>query len=215
MLKIKQFVFGPFGVNTYIVHDTGTKDALVVDPGMTSPSDFSTFDNYIKEQGLHVQQIVNTHLHLDHCFGDNYVRDKYGVKVAANVDDAPLGQNLEGQAKMFGMVAPDARPVAIDVELKEGDNIKIGNSTLEIIKVPGHSPGSIVLYSPDGKFAIVGDVLFRGSIGRTDLPGGSHPDLISNIKAKLLKLPDDTLVLPGHDMSTTIGREKASNYYLM
>lgn len=214
MLKIRQFAFGPFGVNTYIVFDSDTRDAIVIDPGMTSSAEQSHLDKYIQAENLKVQQIINTHLHLDHCFGDNYVRDKYGVKVAAHVSDAPLGANLASQAASFGIRGIDDSPVSIDVRLEEGDIIKVGHSELQVLHVPGHSPGSIILYSPDGGFAIVGDVLFKGSIGRTDLPGGDYATLVNGIKAKLLPLPDNTLVLSGHGPSTTIGSEKRSNPFL-
>lgn len=214
MLKIKQFVFNPFGVNTYIVYDSDTKDAIVVDPGMVNERERKTFDDYIADNELKLQQIVNTHLHLDHCFGDNYVRDRYGVKVAAHVSDAPLGDNIGIQARQFGIQGVEDNPVRIDVPLKEGDKISVGEYSIDVLHVPGHSPGSLVLYSAAGNFAIVGDVLFRGSIGRTDLPGGDHATLINGIKTKLLTLPDSTWIFPGHDSHTDVGTEKAVNPYL-
>ncbi len=214
MLKIKQFAFNPFGVSTFVVYDPDTLDAIIVDPGMVTDRERKLFDDYIIEHHLNVHQVVNTHLHLDHCFGDNYVRDKYGVKVAANILDAPLAQNLKRQAAEFGLVLDIDDSVEIDVPLNEGDTIAVGNYKIELIHVPGHSPGSLVLYCKEANVAIVGDVLFRGSIGRTDLPGGNHNQLINGIKSKLMPLPDDTMVLPGHGPATTIKYEKASNPYL-
>lgn len=215
MLKIKQFAFNPFQVSTFVVYDPDSLDAIVVDPGMTSAAEYKRLDNFIEENKLKVQQVVNTHLHLDHCFGDNYVRDKYGVKVAANVEDAPLGSSIATQASSFGIhLDGPSEAVVIDVPLKEGDVVKVGNNDLQVLHVPGHSKGSIVLYSPQGKFAIVGDVLFQGSIGRTDLPGGDHATLVNGIRKKLFTLPDETLVLPGHGPMTSIGAEKASNPYV-
>ena len=216
MLKIKQFAFNPFGENTYVLFDTETKDALVVDPGMTSPQEFSLFDSFIEQNGLKITQIVNTHLHLDHCFGDNYVRDRYGAKVYAHAADAPLGASLAMQARQFGMVPPEgSAPVEIDVKLTDGDTLSLGSHKLTVIHVPGHSPGGIALYCPEGRFAFVGDSIFCGSIGRTDLPGGSHEELLSNLRGKILTLPDDTTLLTGHDRATTVAREKAGNPYLI
>lgn len=214
MLKVKQFVFNPFGVNTFVISDSDTSEAMVIDPGMTSAHEQKLFDDYIAANNLRITQIVNTHLHLDHCFGYNYVRNKYGVKVAAHADDAPLGASLQRQAAQFGMMWPDNTPVSIDVPLKDGDKITLGAYTFTVLHVPGHSPGGIALYCPEGKLAIVGDSIFRGAIGRTDLPGGNHATLIASLKNKILTMPDDTNLLPGHDQFTTVAQEKAHNPYL-
>lgn len=213
MLKVKQFVFNMFGENTYVVSDSDTGEAAVIDPGMFTDSERKEFDDYISRSNLKIIEIINTHLHLDHCFGDNYVRDKYGVKVAANVDDASLGANLASQLRRFGGRG-DLPGVSIDVELKNGDIVKIGSGELHVITTPGHSPGGICLYCPQGGFLISGDTLFRGGVGRTDLEGGNGRQLSSSIREKLFKLPDDTKVLPGHDRFTTIGDEKRSNPYV-
>lgn len=212
MLKVKQFVFNMFGENTFVISDPDTRDAVVVDPGMFTDAERSEFDNYIASAELKINQVVNTHLHLDHCFGDNYVRGKYGVKVAANVGDAPLGADLGNQLRRFGGRG-DMPGVEIDVPLKDGDVFKVGNGKLRVIETPGHSKGGICLYCKEGKFLIAGDTLFRGGVGRTDLEGGDARQLIKSIKEKLYILPDDTNVLPGHDRFTTIGFEKASNPY--
>ncbi|MDE6206899.1 MAG: MBL fold metallo-hydrolase [Muribaculaceae bacterium] len=211
MLKIKQFAFGPLGVNTFVVYDSGTLDAIVVDPGMTSQTEYATFDKYISDNGLKVQQIVNTHLHMDHCFGDNYVRDKYGVKVAAHVDDAFLGKTMARQAAQFGLQVTDNRAVSIDVPLSDGDEIPVGQYTFKVIHVPGHSPGGLALYCAEGNIMIAGDTLFRGSIGRADLPGGDMQELLDSVSKKMFTLPDSTDVLPGHGGPTKIGTEKATN----
>ena len=213
MLKVKQFVFNMFGVNTFVVSDPDSNEAAVIDPGMFTSAERKEFDDYIAENSLKIVQLINTHLHLDHCFGDNYVRDKYGVKVSANVGDAPLGADLGQQIRRFGGRG-DMPGVAIDVELREGDIIKIGSGELQVIETPGHSKGGICLYCPQGKFLISGDTLFRGGIGRTDLEGGDQRELTESIRKKLFNLPDDTTVLPGHDRFTTIGDEKHSNPYV-
>lgn len=210
MLKIKQFIFNMFGENTFVIYDTSTKDAVIIDPGMFNENERKEFDDYITANELHIKQIVNTHLHLDHCFGNNYVRDKYGVKTAANIGDAALGKNISAQMRRFGGRS-DIDGVTIDVPLKAGDIIEVGGSRLNVIETPGHSKGGICLYCKEGKFLISGDTLFRRGIGRTDLEGGDHKELTSSIRRNLFSLPDDTTVLPGHGEFTTIGAEKRSN----
>lgn len=213
MLKIKQFVFNMFGVNTYLITDKDTGDTAVIDPGMIDAAEKREFDDYVSANNLKITQIINTHLHLDHCFGDNYVRDKYGVKVAANINDQPLGDDIPAQMARFGGRIK-ADPVKIDVALKDGDIIKIGDSELRVITTPGHSPGGISLYSAEGGFLISGDTLFRFGVGRTDLPGGDHNTLIKSIREKLMTLPDATKVLPGHDRFSTIADERRHNPYI-
>ncbi len=215
MLKVKQFVFNPFGVSTFIIYDSESKAAIAIDPGMLNSAEQKEFDSYIAENNLKLTQIVNTHLHLDHCFGNNYVRDKYGIKVAAHPDDAFLGNSLVEQASRFGIrLTGNDTKAGIDIELKDGDNIKVGAHTLKVLHVPGHSPGSIALYCAEGGFVIAGDVLFKGSIGRTDLQGGNLDTLLNSIHSRLMTLPDSTNVLPGHDRFTTIGAERATNPYI-
>ena len=215
MLKVKQFVFNPFGVSTFIISDSDSQAAIAIDPGMLHSAEQKEFDSSIAENNLTLTQIVNTHLHLDHCFGNNYVRDKYGIKVAAHPDDAFLGNSLAEQASRFGIrLTGNDTKVGIDIELKDGDSIKVGAHTLKVLHVPGHSPGSIALYCAEGGFVIAGDVLFKGSIGRTDLQGGNLDTLLNSIHSRLMTLPDSTNVLPGHDRFTTIGAERATNPYI-
>lgn len=213
MLKVKQFVFNAFGESTYLVFNPETGDAIVVDPGMGEQEEFEEFDKYVESNGLKLQGIVNTHMHLDHCFGANYVKDKYGVAVSAHPADAFLGNNIDDQAKRFG-IRLKRKDVIIDAPLSDGDTITIGDDSLEVIHTPGHSPGGICLYSRNGNFLISGDTLFNGSVGRTDLPGGDYSRLIFSIRKNLMNLPNDTLVLPGHGPATTIGEEKLNNPYL-
>ena len=203
-----------FGINTYVVYDPEEKEAAIIDPGMSRKQEFDALENFIGREGLKVTHLINTHLHIDHAIADNWVKAKYGVPVEAHADDAMLGERIKQQAQMFGVQAEDVA-VEIDRQLKEGDIIKIGSGELKVVHVPGHSPGSICLYDEADSFVIVGDALFQGSIGRTDLPGGNHRQLVDAIKNKLLTLPKETMVLSGHGDATTIGREWESNPYLV
>ncbi|MDE6058151.1 MAG: MBL fold metallo-hydrolase [Muribaculaceae bacterium] len=214
MLKVARFGFYMFGINTYVVYDPEEKEAAIIDPGMSRKQEFDALEKFIEREGLKVTHLINTHLHIDHAIADNWVKAKYGVPVEAHTDDAMLGERIKQQAQMFGVQAEDVA-VEIDRPLKEGDIIKIGSGELKVVHVPGHSPGSICLYDEADSFVIVGDALFQGSIGRTDLPGGNHRQLVDAIKNKLLTLPKETMVLSGHGDATTIGREWESNPYLV
>lgn len=209
MLSIKQFVFSDFGVNTYLLIDEDTREAAVVDPAMSSRAEQERFDKYVSDNDIKITQEINTHLHLDHCFGMDFVKDKYGIPLKAHAADAPVGRMMVQQYAMFGIRRP-APDVVIDVPLKDGDIIEIGHSRLVVIHVPGHSPGGIALYYKEGNVVLVGDSLFKGSIGRTDLYG-SQQQLVDSIRKRLFTLPDSTLVLSGHGLQTTIGDEKRTN----
>lgn len=202
-----------FGINTYVVYDPDAKEAVVVDPGMSRPEEFDAMEKFIARENLTVTHLINTHLHIDHAIADNWVAGKYGVAVEAHPEDAILGRILAQQAQRFGIRGVDSN-VEIGHPLVAGDMIKVGSGVLEVLHVPGHSPGSIALYAPAEKFVIVGDTLFEGSIGRTDLMGGDYDTLIQAITDRLLSLPPDTTVYPGHGPHTTVGIEKSSNPYL-
>ena len=213
MFRIIHLAVNPFEENVLILVDEDTKDAIVIDPGMLYPEELQKFDEVIREEGLHLTQIVNTHQHLDHIFGANAVKDKYGIPLAASPSDDTFGQSVATHAARFGIKA-GAKPVVRDIALADGDTITVGKSTLHVLAVPGHTPGGLAFYCPEQKFIITGDSLFRGSIGRTDL-GGDQATLVSSIRSKLLTLPDDTTVIPGHGSTTTIGAEKRHNPYIV
>ncbi len=202
-----------FGINTYLVWNPATGEAAVIDPGMINDREQAAIDRFISDNGLVVRNLINTHMHVDHIFGDLYIKEKYGVDIAASPADSFLGERAAMQCRMFGL-PDDMASVKIDRELKDGDKIDIGGETVDILSVPGHSPGSLVLYFPESKWTITGDVLFRRSIGRTDLVAGNHSQLIDGITTKLFALPDDTTVYPGHGDPTTIGEEKRENPFL-
>lgn len=212
-MKLVKFGFSLFGINTYVVVDEATKKCAVVDPGMIEPEEENALVNYIERNGLTVTHVINTHLHVDHAVGDKFVADKFKVPVLGHKSDETLGARMQQQAMMFGM-REKLDAVSLTSYLEDGDKVKVGEGELDVLHVPGHSPGSIALYDPEGRYVIVGDALFDGSIGRTDLPGGDFRTLINSIRSKLLTLPDDTTVYPGHGPATTIGREKKYNPYL-
>ncbi|MDE7116455.1 MAG: MBL fold metallo-hydrolase [Muribaculaceae bacterium] len=212
-MNIARFEFSLFGINTYVVYDPSSKKAAIVDPGMINTEEEEALSRFLEKNSLEVTNIIDTHLHIDHAIGVAYAKMKYGVPLVGHREDAFLGDRLRQQAEAFG-IGEKVEDVAIDTFVEAGDKIKIGNGTLEVLHVPGHSPGSIALYDREGGFVITGDALFQGSVGRTDLPGGNGTTLIKSIRDNLLPLPDSTVVYPGHGPSSTIGREKAANPFL-
>ncbi len=212
-MEIAQFSFNMFGVNTYLIWDSISKECAVIDPGMIYNKEYSVINNFISKNSLIIKMIVNTHLHIDHVFGNQFVKDKYGVEVYANEEDVYLGQRIKEQAEMFGLTIKISNVETVN-GIKHGDVVTLGNEEIDILHVPGHSPGSVALYCKNGGFVITGDALFQSSIGRTDLPGGNYQTLIKSIKEVLLILPDDTLVYPGHGPSTNINTEKMYNPFV-
>ncbi len=213
MLKIAKFTFYMFGINTYVVYDPEQKEAAIIDPGMSQPKEYDALERFIVRENLTVTHLINTHLHIDHAIADKWVRDKYNVPVEAHEDDATLGLILNQQAQRFGIIGVDAK-IEIENVLKDGDDVKVGTGILKVLHVPGHSPGSVALYYKEDGWVIVGDTLFEGSIGRTDLMGGNHDQLIRAISDKLLTLPGATVVYPGHGNPTTVEWEREHNPYL-
>ena len=211
MIKIKKFTFNPIQENTYVLYDE-TGECVIVDAGCYFDYEQKELADFIEEKQLKPVKLVNTHCHFDHVFGIRYCRAKYNIPFLAHREDLFLIENMVEHGDRFGI--PTEPVEGPDAFINEGDLIQFGNSVLELIYVPGHSPGSLVLYNPEQHFMLAGDVLFYGSIGRTDLPKGSYEQLISNIKMKLLVLPEETLVYSGHGTETSIGFEKQSNPFL-
>lgn len=213
-MEVKIFEFNPVSEHTYVAYDE-TKECVIIDAGCYFPDEQEELLGFISDNNLQVKHIINTHLHFDHIFGINLVTQKYGLGLEANKGDEHLLTQFKDQLRMFGF--PDTGEPAPKIEkyLTESDTISFGNQTFKIYHIPGHSLGSIVFHNEKAKCLFVGDVLFRGSVGRTDLPGGDHQMLISGIRTKLLNLPDETVVYSGHGPSTTIGYEKNSNPFLV
>ncbi len=210
-MKIETLVFSPFDVNTYIIYDD-TKECVIIDPACFDVNEQARLEKFVERTGLKPKRLLHTHCHLDHAFGNKFVCDTYNLKPEASKEEEPVLKFTTEAAKSYGLNME--APRSIEKFLNEVDLIKFGNSELNIFHIPGHSPGSLVYYSESDKFAIVGDVLFKGSIGRTDLPGGNYDSLIAGIKSKLFNLHDDTIVYPGHGPSTTIESEKITNPFV-
>lgn len=213
-MKIAVFHFAIFGINTYVVFDPDTKECAVIDPAMINTEEEDAMTGFIEKNGLLPTHIINTHLHIDHAIGNAFMKKTYGTPILGHKDDENLGERMQDQARMFGL---NMQPEGIKIThyLDDGDTVKIGNGKLHVLHVPGHSRGSIALWDKEDGFVIAGDALFQGSIGRTDLPGGNHQQLINSINDKLMTLPDSTVVYPGHGDLTTIGEERKHNPYLL
>jgi glyoxylase-like metal-dependent hydrolase (beta-lactamase superfamily II) len=199
-----RLIVGPLQVNCYILADEKTKEAVVIDPG----DDAEDILKIIREKGLTVKYIVNTHAHFDHVGANAKLKEATGAEILLHEADAALLSSSSGQAKMFGMKAASSPPA--DRYIRDGDVITAGEVSLTVLYTPGHSSGGISLLD----MVFTGDALFAGSIGRTDLPGGDLMTLIGSIKTKLLDLPGDTRVFPGHGPDSTIGEEKKENPFL-
>lgn len=203
---VERIAVGGFQENTFIIGCEETKEGAVIDPGM----DADRIIRQIDALGLNVTKIINTHAHIDHIGAVEEIRQAKGAKFYIHKNEEPLVKAYDNQCQMFG-VRFGSEP-GIDGYLEEGDVVEVGNLRGKVILTPGHSPGGICFHF--GERVFVGDALFMGSIGRTDLPGGNTEELISNIKNKLLTLPPETIVHCGHGPDTTIGREKESNPFL-
>ncbi len=199
---------GPLQCNCSIFGDETTREGLVVDPG----DEIAEILEIINRHGLKVKAIVITHAHIDHIGGAQKLKQATGAPVYMNLNDAELQKMLDVQATWLGMQTPEA--VAIDAPAKDGDRVVVGATEFHVLHTPGHTQGSISLWIPSEGKLVAGDTLFRDSIGRTDLPGGDGKQILRSIHDKLLPLPEDTVVIPGHGDTTTIGREKRHNYFL-
>ena len=212
MLKIQSFVFSPIQENTYLLYDE-FNNCAIIDPGCYFDAEKEQLTQFIKQCGLQVTMLLNTHCHLDHIFGNKYIAESYGLLPQIHVKEKAVLDFAPTSGLMYNL--PFDNYTGEFIFLKEGDTITIGKDALTVIEAPGHSPGHICFYCKAQNFLIGGDVLFNRSIGRTDLPGGNHDQLIKNIKDKLLVLPEQTVVYSGHGAVTTIGEEKKENPYLV
>lgn len=210
-MTVKSFTFNPFQTNCYVCHDEG--EAVIVDPSAQTDKECQAVMDYLEENDLEVVHLLLTHAHIDHIFGCAFFENAFGKTFKMHRADLLFLERSEEQAVGFGFpLEPPSRP---QVFLSEGDTLSVGSASWSVLHTPGHSPGSITFYDAEDHLALSGDVLFMGSIGRTEgLPATSLPELMTSIFQKLLPLGDEVTIYPGHGPKTTIGRERRSNPFL-
>ena len=211
MIQVQIFTFNPFSENTYVLYDE-SKEAVIIDPGCYNFEERKELKDFIENQALKVVHLLNTHAHIDHVLGNEYVKRTFGVKLHLHPKDLPILQNAASRAEFYGF--PNYEGSTVDIFIEEGDVIKFGNSELEILFVPGHAPGHVAYINRKENICVSGDVLFKQSVGRTDFPMCSFEDLENSIQTKLYMLNDEMVVFPGHGGITTIGSEKKQNPFV-
>ncbi|MEO1259874.1 MAG: MBL fold metallo-hydrolase [Bacteroidota bacterium] len=211
-MNIGIFTFSPFQENTYVLYDD-SKECIIIDPGCYENSEKLELDNFIVANELKPVRLINTHCHIDHVFGNKFVAERYGLELEIHEGELPVLQACPQVSVFYGIPYKEHSPMP-GKYIAAGDEIAFGNTKLETLFTPGHSPASISFFNRAAQILIAGDVLFHESIGRTDLPGGDHATLIKSIKEQLFPLGDEVAVYPGHGPATTIGHEKAHNPFL-
>jgi hydroxyacylglutathione hydrolase len=212
MLQIKSFEFSPIQENTYVIYNE-LNDCIILDPGCYFDEEEDALFSFIEAKKLRPAMLINTHCHLDHVFGNKAVAEKYGLTLQLHKNEQALLEFAPASGLMYSM--PFDNYTGEFIFLNEGDIIRLGEDELKVLLTPGHSPGSLSFYCEKDKFVISGDALFKNSVGRSDLPGGDHDQLIKSIKENLLVLPDDVKVYSGHGPVTTIMAEKTGNPFLI
>lgn len=212
MLQVHAFTFNAFQENTYIISDDETNECIIIDPGNSNPKEDEELLGFIKNHNLTPNRLLNTHCHIDHVLGNQLIHDQFELELEAHhLEKSVLASGVQ-VSQMYGI--PFRGSPEIKVFLEEGGKVQLGIHEFEILLTPGHSPGSLCFYNAEHKILIGGDVLFLGSIGRTDLPGGNYDTLMGSISMKLLPLPDDVIVYSGHGPKTSIGYERENNPFL-
>ncbi len=212
MLKIQRFVFNLFHENTFLICDEATKIAAVIDPGMYDEAEKQTFKAFVLQNSLQLKYCINTHCHIDHILGNAFIKNEFGAEFLIPKEDEFLLDLMISEAEKFGVILEPSPKV--DNYIDESTKLFLGDIEGTFLSTPGHTPGEVCLYFEKEKVLFSGDVLFKESIGRTDLWRGNYDSLIKSIKTELLVLPDDVKVYPGHESSTTIGHERGRNPFL-
>lgn len=211
MIAVHSFTFNPLQENTYILYNQH-RQCIIIDPGCFFANEQQELKDFIDKHQFHPVKLINTHCHLDHVFGNRFVAETYQLPLCIHESELPVLEHAPVSGLMYSM--PFDNYVGDFIFLKEGDEIEFGDEKLKVLHTPGHSPGSISLYAEDSFFIISGDVLFKNSVGRTDLPGGDMNTLFTSIRTKLFTLPNDTTVYSGHGPETSIGEEKRNNPFV-
>lgn len=211
---IKQFTFNHFEVNTYVIVEEGTKHCAIVDPACEASFEDAQLTQYIEQEGLTVTHILLTHAHVDHIAGLRQVCEHYKLPVTMNAEGRKLLRQAEAYGSIMGFAVDNMGDLEV-LEINDGNVIQVGSMEVECRYVPGHCPGSMCFVLPADKAVLTGDALFHYSIGRTDLPGGDYPTLIEKLKTRILTLPDEYTVLPGHGIASQIGKERKYNSFLI
>ncbi|MEK7257354.1 MAG: MBL fold metallo-hydrolase [Bacteroidota bacterium] len=212
-ISVEKFTFNPFSENTYVLHDD-TGECIIIDPGCYEPHEKIELSQFIINNNLRPVRLLNTHCHIDHVFGNKFVADTWSLPLEIHEGELPVLEALPEISRYFGIPLQEPSPMPGKF-IREGDLIEFGNSKLEVLFTPGHSPASLSFFCREDRFVIAGDVLFYGSIGRTDLPGGDYDTLISSIKTQLFPLGDDVKIYSGHGADTSIGFERKHNPFLI
>ena len=211
-MKIKSFAFNPFQENTFVVYDE-TKECIIIDPGCYTEKERTELRRFITSEELKPVKLINTHCHIDHVLGNKFASELWNLELYMHKEDLPLLENAGNIGKMYGLEDYEGSPYPKHF-LAQDDTLTFGESSFKILFTPGHAPGHICLYSKENNLVIAGDVLFQGSVGRTDLPGGDHSTLINSIITQLFPLSNETQVFCGHGPSTNLGYEKEHNPFL-
>lgn len=211
MLHIKSFTFNPFQENTYLAYDN-QGEAVLIDAGCHNADERKELEQFVLSNNLKVKHLLNTHCHIDHVLGNAWAKKRFGIPLWIHEKELPVLKSVEVYAPNYGF--KDYESSEADNFLEEGKEFKVGEETLKILFVPGHAPGHVVFYHKESNQCIAGDTLFRGSIGRTDLPGGNHHLLLEKIKTQLFTLPEATIIYSGHGPETNIGYEKIYNPFV-
>ena len=212
-MKFISFSTRLFGENVFLLFDETSREAAIIDPGMMEDGEFSQLEEMVSQEGLHVKYVLLTHAHIDHACAAKWAADKYGAPICGSTADQMYASSMKQQAQLFHLpIRPDT--FKIDTPLSEGDVLTLGDTTIQVIATPGHTKGGLGYYIPQDSIAFVGDTIFNGSVGRTDLPGGDFATLSESIRTKIYTLPADTILHSGHGPSTTVLKEKNFNPYV-
>ncbi len=212
-MNVAVLVFNPVEENTYIVWDD-TMECVIIDAGNYGTNENTALENFITSKGLKPVMAINTHGHFDHVMGVEFIKSRYDIPFAVSSEDNYLFEAMPSGSSVYGFKLGDM-PAKGDIDLNTTEELKFGNTTLQIIKTPGHTPGQVAIFEPVSKVLFTGDTLFKESIGRTDLPGGDYSKLMDSILTKIVPLGDEVTVYPGHSSSTTIGHETLYNPFVV